>query len=210
MSLHGAPSVYSNDTPPMLYCRWLFPTPAFQNWDRSCALNWHTPATVGLLHFQSLIIFYNWLISVVPITVITLKCILIFPFHHCLGVRLENFTAMKVCVMVIWIVTTCTDTVGYQHFGEWRQRCRQYGPPKCWYPTSLHSIITQKTTKGTTFIFLNTVLRRMFGHKREKVAQGLRRMHNEELQNLYTSRNIIRVIKSRIIIWVGLYSTWTG
>jgi hypothetical protein len=34
--------------------------------------------------------------------------------------------------------------------------------------------------------------------KREKVARNWRRLHNEELHNLYTSSNIIRVIKSRV------------
>jgi hypothetical protein len=44
---------------------------------------------------------------------------------------------------------------------------------------------------------LNRVLRRMFGPKREEVAGGWRRLHNEELRNLYALPNIIRVIKSR-------------
>jgi len=41
----------------------------------------------------------------------------------------------------------------------------------------------------------NRVLRRIFGPKRKKVAGGWRRLHNEELYNLYTSSNIVRVIK---------------
>jgi hypothetical protein len=36
-------------------------------------------------------------------------------------------------------------------------------------------------------VFENKVLRRIFGHKREKAAGGWRRLHNEELHNLYTS-----------------------
>jgi hypothetical protein len=43
----------------------------------------------------------------------------------------------------------------------------------------------------------NRVLRRIFGPEREEVAGGWRRLHNEELHNLYTSPDIIRVIKSR-------------
>jgi hypothetical protein len=39
------------------------------------------------------------------------------------------------------------------------------------------------------------VLRRIFGPKREEVEGGLRRLHNEELHNLYTSPNIIRVVE---------------
>jgi hypothetical protein len=40
----------------------------------------------------------------------------------------------------------------------------------------------------------NRVLRRIFGPKREEVAEGWRRLHNEELHNLYTSQNIFRVM----------------
>jgi hypothetical protein len=43
----------------------------------------------------------------------------------------------------------------------------------------------------------NRVLRRMFGPKREEVAGGWRRLHNEEFHNLYASTNFIRVIKLR-------------
>jgi hypothetical protein len=52
-------------------------------------------------------------------------------------------------------------------------------------------------------VFENRVLRRIFGPKREKLAGDWRRQHNEELRNLYASPNIIRVIKSRSIRWVG-------
>jgi len=41
------------------------------------------------------------------------------------------------------------------------------------------------------------VLRRIFGLKREEVAGGWRRLHNEELRNFYASPNIIKVIKLR-------------
>jgi hypothetical protein len=46
-------------------------------------------------------------------------------------------------------------------------------------------------------VFENRVLRRIFGPKREEVVGSKRRLHNEELRNLYTPPNIIRVIKSR-------------
>jgi hypothetical protein len=49
---------------------------------------------------------------------------------------------------------------------------------------------------------VNGVLGRIFGPKREEVAGGWRRLHNEELHNLYPSPNIIRV-KSRWMLWVG-------
>jgi hypothetical protein len=41
----------------------------------------------------------------------------------------------------------------------------------------------------------NRILRRMFGPKREEVAGGWRRLHNEELHNFYASSNVIRVIR---------------
>jgi hypothetical protein len=45
--------------------------------------------------------------------------------------------------------------------------------------------------------FENKVLRRIFGPKRDAVVGGWRKLHNEELHNLYTSPSIIRMIKSR-------------
>jgi hypothetical protein len=52
-------------------------------------------------------------------------------------------------------------------------------------------------------LFKNRALRKIFGPKREEVAGGWRRLHNEELHNLYASSNIIRVIKSRMK-WAGM------
>jgi hypothetical protein len=41
------------------------------------------------------------------------------------------------------------------------------------------------------------MLWRIFGSKREEVAGGCRRLHSEELRNLYVSANVVRMIKSR-------------
>jgi hypothetical protein len=49
----------------------------------------------------------------------------------------------------------------------------------------------------------NGVLRKIFWSKRGKVTGEGRRLHNKELNDLYSSRNIIRVIKSRILRWAG-------
>jgi hypothetical protein len=47
------------------------------------------------------------------------------------------------------------------------------------------------------------VLRRVFGPKREEVVRDWRRLHNEELHNLYASQNIYTAIKSRWKVWAG-------
>jgi hypothetical protein len=49
--------------------------------------------------------------------------------------------------------------------------------------------------------FENGVLRRIFGPKRDEVTGEWRKLHNEELNDLYCSRNIVRVIKSRRMRW---------
>ena len=49
----------------------------------------------------------------------------------------------------------------------------------------------------------NRVLRRIFGPKRDEVTGEWRKRHNEELNNLYSSPNIVRVITSIRMRWVG-------
>jgi hypothetical protein len=46
-------------------------------------------------------------------------------------------------------------------------------------------------------VFQNRVLRRIFGPKRDEETEGCRKLHNEELHNLYSSPSIIIVMKSR-------------
>jgi hypothetical protein len=52
-------------------------------------------------------------------------------------------------------------------------------------------------------VFENRVWRRIFGPKRDDVTGGWRKLNNEELHNLYSSRSIIRMIKSKRIRWSG-------
>ena len=69
-------------------------------------------------------------------------------------------------------------------------------------------------------LFENRVLRRIFGPKRNEVTGEWRKLHNEELNDLYCSPNIVRVIKSRRMRWTrqaactterrGVYSVLVG
>jgi hypothetical protein len=52
-------------------------------------------------------------------------------------------------------------------------------------------------------VFENRVLRRIFGPKRDEVTGKWRRLHKEELNDLYSSPNIIWIIKSRRMKWAG-------
>ena len=52
-------------------------------------------------------------------------------------------------------------------------------------------------------MFENMVLTRIFGPRRDEVTLEWRRLHNVELNDLYSSPNIVRVIKSRRMRWAG-------
>jgi hypothetical protein len=52
-------------------------------------------------------------------------------------------------------------------------------------------------------VFENRVLRRIFVPKRVEVMRGWRKLHNEELHNLYSTPSVIRMIKSRRMRWAG-------
>jgi hypothetical protein len=55
-------------------------------------------------------------------------------------------------------------------------------------------------------VFENRVLRRVFGPKRDEVKGEWRKLHNEELNNLYSSPSIVQVVKSRRMRWAcGAY-----
>jgi len=52
-------------------------------------------------------------------------------------------------------------------------------------------------------VFEHMVLRRIFGPRKEEVTEEWRRLHNEELNDLYSLPNIVRVIKFRRMRWAG-------
>jgi len=52
-------------------------------------------------------------------------------------------------------------------------------------------------------VFENRVLRRVFGSKRDEVTGEWRKLHNEELRDLYSLPNIVRAVKSRRMRWAG-------
>jgi len=52
-------------------------------------------------------------------------------------------------------------------------------------------------------MFENGVLRRVFGRKREEVTGEGRKLHNEEISDLYSLPNVVRGVKSRRMRWAG-------
>jgi hypothetical protein len=66
---------------------------------------------------------------------------------------------------------------------------------------ALHSVIQGEEHRLR--VFENRVLRRIFGPKRDGLTGVWRKLHNEELNDLYYSSNIVRVIKSRRMRWAG-------
>ena len=63
------------------------------------------------------------------------------------------------------------------------------------------SLILWKERRQT--VFENRVLRRIFGPRRDEVTGERRKLHNEQLNDLYSSPNFVREIKSRRMKWVG-------
>ena len=80
-------------------------------------------------------------------------------------------------------------------------KCRTTILPVVLYGCQAWSLILRK--KHRLGLFENRVLRKIFGPKRGEVIGEWRRLHNKRLYDLYTSPNIIPVIKSQRIRWAG-------
>jgi len=59
-------------------------------------------------------------------------------------------------------------------------------------------------------VYENRVLRRIFGCKSDEVTRNRKKLHNEELNDLYSSSSIVRVIKSRRMRWAGHVASMGG
>jgi hypothetical protein len=73
-------------------------------------------------------------------------------------------------------------------------------------PVVLYGCVTWSLTlrkECRLSVFENRVLRRIFGPKRDMATEEWRRLHNNELYALYSSLNIVRLIKSRRLRWAG-------
>ena len=66
------------------------------------------------------------------------------------------------------------------------------------------------TEDGRLRVFENSVLRIIFGSKRDDVTEDWRKLHNEELNDLYSSHNIVRVTKSRMRWAEHVARMWEG
>jgi hypothetical protein len=78
------------------------------------------------------------------------------------------------------------------------------------FPPLIFRITIHNKEEHRLRVFENRVLRRIFVPRRDEVKGDWRKLHNEELHNLYSSPNIIRMIKSRRMRWAGHCSTNGG
>ena len=78
--------------------------------------------------------------------------------------------------------------------------------PLALYGCETWSLTLREETKLR--VFESMVLRRIFGPRRDEVTGEWRRLHNVELNDLYCSPNIVRMIKTRRMRWAGHVRVW--
>jgi len=97
-------------------------------------------------------------------------------------------SAIKTDILMLYreIIAACSEIL------------REYVNAPCgrWYSTTICNVIRSG-------VFENMVLGRIFGPRRDEVTGEWRRLHNEELNDLYSSPNIVWVIKWRRMRWAG-------
>jgi hypothetical protein len=79
--------------------------------------------------------------------------------------------------------------------------CRTVILPAVLYGCEIWSLTLREARRLN--VFKNRVLRKIFGAEKDEVTGEWRNLHSKELNDLYCSPNIVRVIKSRIMRWVG-------
>ena len=85
-----------------------------------------------------------------------------------------------------------------------------YGCETWWFTLRVERRLRVFENRGLR-VFENRELRRIFGPNRDEVTGERRKLHNEELNDLYFSPNIVRVIKSRRMRWAGhVARIWEG
>jgi hypothetical protein len=75
--------------------------------------------------------------------------------------------------------------------------------PAVLYGCETWSLTLREEHTSRLRVFENRVMRRIFGPKRDEVTDEWRKLHNDELHNLYSSPDIIRQVKSRRMRWAG-------
>jgi reverse gyrase len=81
------------------------------------------------------------------------------------------------------------------------RKCKILILPAVWYGCETWSVILREEHRLK--VFHNGVLRKVLGLKRSEVTIAWRKVHNEELHNLYSSSSIIKMMKSRRMRWAG-------
>jgi hypothetical protein len=67
----------------------------------------------------------------------------------------------------------------------------------------VRNLVSELKEEHRVSVIENRVLRRIFGPKRDEMMEEWKKLHNEELHNMYSSPNVIRMIKSSRMRWEG-------